>query len=245
VTASSAAVTSVDQERRRAYVAAIVATLVERGGLRRPVIPYTAQVLESPEANAYALPGGWVSITVPLLDLLESEAEVAAVMGHEIAHVDLRHCIERIQYGVVAGKIGGPPFEAMVSVGTGLWSLGYADEQELEADRQGMLYAARAGYHPQAAYRAHERLAKLYGGLPHRADRLDEEIVGMLAGALDDYFATHPPSPERLTHLERAWHEQRLDVEAGTWYLGRENHRLRVARSERELAGEWITGELP
>ena len=233
------------QERRRRYVAAVTQRLVVEGGLRRQEIPYSVEVLDRPVANAHALPGGRLYVTVELLDLLDSEAELAAVLGHEIAHVDLRHCVEQIQYEVQARRVGGLPFELMVAVGARLWSLGYADELELEADRQGMLYAARAGYHPQASARALERLAELYGEPSRRRpERLDEEIAGMLAGVLDEYFATHPPTRERLAVLERAWREQRLDLESGTWYVGRENHRTVVARSRRELPGEWVTGRL-
>jgi len=244
VAPGASAAASDEAGRRQAYVEAIVANLVESGGLRRPRIPYTVRVLDRGEANAFALPGGWIFITAPLLELLESEAEVASVLGHEMAHVDLRHCVERIQYEVLAGKVGGDPFQQMVAIGSRLWSLGYTDEQELEADRRGMLYAARAGYHPQAAARALGRLAELHGERARRPGDLGEEVAGMLAGALDEYFATHPPTAERVAALERAWREHRLDLTAGTWYVGRENHRTQVARSERELPGEWVTGRL-
>jgi predicted Zn-dependent protease len=242
----------VELARRQRYVDAVVATLVADGRLRRPGLPYHGVVLQSGvwnlEANALALPGGHVYITTALLDLLETEAEVAAVLGHEIAHVDLRHCIERIQVRVHAERLdpAATPATMLAVLGEAALRAGFDDEQEAEADRQGVVYAAHAGYHPDAGPAALRRLAVLAGeaGTPRR-DRLDREVEGMLRDALDDYFRTHPHGPERVARLERAVREQRLDAAGRRWYVGRENRRLWVPRAERELPQELIAGRLP
>ena len=109
--------TEADLQRQSAYVDSVVGYLVQHGSLRRPEIAYTASVIPSDIPNAFALPGGYVYITSSLFDQLETEAELAAIMGHEVAHVDLKHCIERLQYELVARKIGGPPLEMIVAIG--------------------------------------------------------------------------------------------------------------------------------
>ncbi len=230
-------------ERQR-YVEAVVATLVERGRLRRPAIPYRVRVLTGGMVNAYALPGGFVSIEDSLLDLLASEAEVAAVLGHEIAHVDLGHAIERVQVRVHAERLDVAPLTMIAALGDVALHAGFDDDQEAEADRRGAVYATHAGYHPEAAAAALRRLEALYGGAEKPPDRLDREIEGMVRGALDDYFRTHPGGPERIARLERALREERLDLERTPYYVGRENRRLWVPRAERELPAEFLTGRL-
>ena len=74
-----------------AYVAAVAATLTPH--VRRRGIRYSVHVVDAPWVNAWALPGGHVYVTTAMLSFLQSEAELAAVLGHEIAHVDERHCV--------------------------------------------------------------------------------------------------------------------------------------------------------
>jgi predicted Zn-dependent protease len=242
-TVGSEEVSKAELQRQSEYVDAVVRYLVERGGLRRPEIAYTARVVRSDIANAFALPGGYVYITSSLFDRLETEAELAAIMGHEVAHVDLKHCIERLQYELVAREIGGAPLEAIVAIGAALWSLGYADEQEADADRQGTIYAERAGYHPEAAVLALSRLDDLQASRPRR-DTIDREAAGMVEDAFADYFLTHPPLDERLVNIERTWREQHYDLAGEPYYLGRRNRKDLVPRSQKEFPQELITGRL-
>lgn len=230
--------------RREAYLNHVLTRLVADGGLRRPEIPYNVKLLPG-APNAYALPGGWIYVTDSLFGLVENEAELVAILGHEIAHVDLRHCIERIQYQVQIEKVGGERMARMLALGVELWQVGYSGEQEAEADRQGTLYAERVGYHPQAVVALFERLEQRYRSVSAAPrEGIAGEVEGMLAGALEDYFASHPPIPERLTNLERAWREQRLDLEGRSYYLGRENRRLLVPKGHQEFPQEWVTGRL-
>ncbi len=207
---------------QRAYVQAVVDRLVAKGRLRRPEIPYRAEIVDTEMVNAFAIPGGRVYITTGMLAFLRSEAELAAIMGHEMAHVDLKHCIERIQYELVAKQVGGRLVEAMIGAGYALVSIGYADELEAEADRQGVLFAQRAGYHPQAGQVVFARLRAAEGGEARR-DSLGAEVGGMVADAFGDYFATHPKSDERLRNFDEVYRRQRIDVTARA-YLGRQNY---------------------
>jgi predicted Zn-dependent protease len=228
----------------RPYVQAVVRELIKKGRLRRPEIPYRAEVLATDTVNAFAIPGGHVYITTGMLDLLESEAELAAIMGHEIAHVDLKHCIERLQYEVVARKIGGRPAEAMVSIGYLLLSVGFSDELEAEADRQGTLYAERTGYHPQAGQLVFARLREHFADNRQHRDSVDAEISGMLADALGDYFGTHPAGDERVASFERVFREHGIDVDSGRYYIGVKNLEELTPRTTRAWESEMVSGRI-
>jgi len=226
-----------------AYVQEVVDTLVAAGGLRRPEIEYKAKILDAGIVNAFAIPGGRVYITTGMLDFLETEAELAAIMGHEMAHVDLKHCIERLQYERVAKKIAGPPAEIMVAIGYRMFSIGYSDELESEADRQGTVYSELAGYHPQAGQVLFDRLEK-ERARDDRRDSLGKEVGGMVSDALGDYFGTHPAGRERVAAFERTFREQRFDLENEIYYLGEQNLDLMVCKRDRELPGEAAVGRI-
>lgn len=127
----------------------------------RPGLVYRFTLLDSPEVNAFALPGGYVYITRGLLAYLNSEAELAAVLGHEIGHVTARHGVRQYSaamatsLGVGLGSIFVPELRSqgaqdlMNVLGSALLR-GYGRDHELEADRLGAEYLARTGYDPQA-----------------------------------------------------------------------------------------------
>ena len=173
----------------------------------RPQLKYHFTVLDTPEINAFALPGGYVFITRGILAYLNSEAELAAVMGHEIGHVTARHSVRQYSaaqaanIGLTIASIFVP--EINTNVGQNLANImggallsGYGREQELEADRLGAQYLARADYDPQAIIRVlrvlknqeleDEKLAKEEGREPRRYSGL---------------FATHPDNDTRLKEV--------------------------------------------
>jgi len=96
------------------YVTAVAQPLLPH--LRRPGIRYQFHVVDSPQINAFALPGGQIFVMRGLLDFVESEAELAAVLGHEVSHVDLRHCIEKYQYEAKLKKSGAPELGWLVEM---------------------------------------------------------------------------------------------------------------------------------
>lgn len=222
------------------YLQAVLARLVTSGGPRRTDIPYRVQLIEHGSVNAFALPGGYLFVTTGMLDFAENEAELVAVLAHEVAHVDLRHCIERYQYELKARRLGGEPLEAMAGLGTSLMLQGYQDEQEAEADRWGMQLAARAGYHPQAGQGFFVRLAGRWGG-DTQPRTVPGEGVHVLSDALEALFVSHPRPSLRIASLQRALVETDLAPERIPYYLGRQNRRLLTPRSEREFPEEWIT----
>lgn len=230
---------SSSRSKAQAFLQRVLERLVSQGAPRRTDIPYRIQLIEHGAINAFALPGGDVFVTTGMMDFAESEAELAAVIAHEMAHVDLRHCIERYQYELKARKLGGEPLEAMGSLGAKLMLQGYQDEQEAEADRWGMQIAVRAGYHPQAGQCLFARLQGRWGGdAPSRT--LPGEAVHALADGMEDLFSSHPRPSLRIANLERAIAETGLDPERTPYYLGLRNRRLLAPRAEREFPEEFV-----
>jgi predicted Zn-dependent protease len=166
---------------------------------RRKEIRYEFHVMESGAINAFALPGGQVFVTRGMLNFLKDGDELAAVMGHEIAHVDLRHCIERYQYQMALGKLG----EA-VDVVRRIIEMGYSQSQESEADEAGWRMAVDAGYDARAAETVFARMAKEFGERSKKqATTPVGEVTGSVAGLVTGYFQSHPPSADRAERLRR------------------------------------------
>lgn len=149
----------------REYVAEIGMSIARHTEADYPGLPWEFTLLNSSVINAFALPGGKVFITRALVERMENEAELAAVLGHEIGHVTARHANEQISKRLIAAGVAvgvavaagqsdndlvkyGVP--AVVGAGTGLFILKFGRDDELESDRLGMRYIAEAGYDPAA-----------------------------------------------------------------------------------------------
>ncbi|MGH8495667.1 MAG: M48 family metalloprotease [Gammaproteobacteria bacterium] len=167
---------------------------------------YRFTVLDSNVVNAFALPGGYIYITRGLLAYLNSEAELAAVLGHEIGHVTARHAARQQAQSTLAGVAG-----AAVAIGTGsraaydLTSVlgtalvrGYGRDMELEADSLGAEYLARTDYRPEAMIEVVEVLKDQEQFEVARA-----EAEGREANTYHGVFSTHPSNDERLQAVVR------------------------------------------
>ena len=171
----------------------------------RPGLSYHFTVLDSPAVNAFALPGGYIYVTRGILAYLNSEAELAAVLGHEIGHVTARHGVRQYTAATATGFVG-----AIIGVATGIGATqdlfnnvfgnailsGYGRDHELESDRLGAEYLARAGYDPQA-------MINVIGVLKHQ-----EEFEIKRATAENrppriyhGVFASHPSADKRLQQV--------------------------------------------
>jgi predicted Zn-dependent protease len=123
-------------------------------------------VFDDPSPNAFALPGGKIGIHSGLFQVTESDSGLAAVIGHEVAHVVARHSGERIsQNAAVGAVVTGAGYMAgvpLVPMGAGalLMTRKWSREQELEADKMGALFMARAGYDPRESVALWERFAE-------------------------------------------------------------------------------------
>jgi predicted Zn-dependent protease len=173
----------------------------------RPGLQYTFTVLDSADVNAFALPGGYVYVTRGIMAYLNSEAELAAVIGHEIGHVTARHSV-RQQTGATAAGVGA----MVVGILTGSSDLanvanmagsalvsGYGRDMELEADRLGAEYLNRVGYEPEAMIDV-VRLLKNQEMLEVQMARQENRKPRVYHGV----FASHPDNDTRLKEVVRA-----------------------------------------
>ncbi len=192
-----------DNPELQAYVQQVGQKLVAQ--CHRPGLTYHFTVLDSPDVNAFALPGGYIYITRGILAYLNSEAELAAVLGHEIGHVTARHGVRQYTAATATGFVG-----AIIGVATGIGATqdlfnnvfgnailsGYGRDHELESDRLGAEYLARTGYDPQA-------MIKVIGVLKNQ-----EEFEKKRAAAekrqpriYHGVFASHPSADKRLQEV--------------------------------------------
>ncbi len=163
----------------------------------RKRIPYRFAVVESAEPNAFAVPGGAVFITRPLIDLCGRRPDpIACVLGHEIIHIDRRHAIRNLAAsaaartgmqiltlgrGAILARVAGGMQELLVQ--------GYRQDQELEADRFGVRIARLAGFDPHGLIELLERLRELR---PDGSGPLAEVV---------QYFKSHPPATVRIEKI--------------------------------------------
>lgn len=158
-------------------------------------ITYHFRVIESDQINAFAAPGGYIYFYTGLLREMDNEAEMAAVMAHEISHVVARHSIKRLQtalgvataYQLVFGEDGGSQvLNVAINVGLSLLFADYSRDNEREADSYGIHYMVKAGYHPDGAIGMFDKLAALGGG--------GEYTV------FEKLASTHPATNERIAN---------------------------------------------
>jgi beta-barrel assembly-enhancing protease len=217
------------------YVSAVAEPLLRE--VRRQDIHYHIHVIRSPGINAFALPGGHIYVLTGLLDFLQSEAELAAILGHEISHVDLRHAIERYQYQLAARKVGAPA--VAIEIAHDLVAIGYTQDQELEADRSGERLAIEAGYDPDAMAAVFRRMHSRFREPPRRpATTPAGEAGGAVADMIGSYFRTHPPSAERARQLSQMVSENRRELVGKMVYRGVRNYQTRIPRNVREFPRE-------
>lgn len=161
----------------------------------RPGLPWTYHILRDTQVNALAAPGGFIFVTQGLLRFVQSESELAFVLGHETTHVAHRHAVElaqrdmELQFGAVllTQLVFGGSITAfqLAQIGRALLDAKYSREKEMEADHFGVIYAQRAGYDPTASLLFFERLQKQEKQQP----------------ALLHAFEDHPDTPARIAAL--------------------------------------------
>jgi beta-barrel assembly-enhancing protease len=163
-------------------------------------LPYRFHYIQDPYfINAFALPGGHVFVGGGLLALMDSEDELANVLGHEIEHIDHYHCAERVQQQQTLEKI---PFGAVFSIPVSVFEAGYSKDQELEADREGTRLAVQTGYSPNGAIRMFETFERLYVERQHRSRSPQGELTDVAQQTLEGYFRSHPLPSERIRQIQ-------------------------------------------
>jgi predicted Zn-dependent protease len=183
----------------------------------RPNLPWHFAVLEAPEVNAFAVPGGTIFVTKGLVQRMRSEAELAGVLAHEISHVVRKHHLKAVQKGAQTALAGEALQQALkdqspaareklITLGNELYTRGLDKADEIEADRVGIVIAARAGYDSyglpsvlqtlQAMNAQDSALALMFKTHPSPAERLGA-ITERMQPVLDAY-AAQPQLPERF-----------------------------------------------
>lgn len=183
-----------------AYVQKVGASLAAQTEV--PELNYSFTVLDDEMINAFALPGGYVHITRGLLALADNEAEMASVLGHELGHITARHAAQRYSQSVAAnigvgllgvlGAVAGLPTGTadIAGLGAQVYLQSYSRDQELEADKLGIRYMARAGYDPAAMatfFRKLDAYTQLQAALLGASDSGDRLNV----------MASHPRTGDR------------------------------------------------
>jgi predicted Zn-dependent protease len=176
---------------------------VETVGLRlarasqRPNLPWHFTVVDEPAVNAFALPGGYIYVTRGILPFLNTEADLAGVLGHEIGHVTARHSAQQYTQATTAGlgvqilSIFVPearPFQGLTETALGVLFLKHGRDDELEADRLGVDYAVKTGSNPAGVASMLQTLARL------------DEASGSRRG-VPNWLSTHPAPADRVERV--------------------------------------------
>ena len=180
-----------------AYVASVGKRIAVQSGLSNSERDFTVTLLNSPINNAFAVPGGYVYVTRQLLALMNDEAELAAVLGHEIGHVAARHSSSRSRTSgvtsVLAGILGAVTGSSQVGQIAGqaaqLYTLRFSRQQELQADDLGVRYLGTGGYDPLAMSTVLNSLAD--------QNTLDQQAGGG-ARSSPEWASTHPDPAGRV-----------------------------------------------
>ena len=167
----------------------------------RPNLPYKFEMVDASAVNAFAVPGGYVYFTRGILANLNSEAELAGVMGHEIGHITARHSAQQYsraqlaQFGVLVGGLFlGDLVSGVAQLGVGMLFLSFSRDNERQADELGVEYASKAGYDGKELAGFFETLERMNPG----SDR----------SGLPGWFSTHPSPEDRVVAVRK---------EAGEW----------------------------
>jgi predicted Zn-dependent protease len=177
------------------YVNRIGQNLARNSDLR---VPVTIKVIDNPQVNAFALPGGYLFVHTGLLLKADTEAEVAGVLAHELAHVAARHGTRQASRGQVAnlasiplifmGGWGGYAVRQAAGLAVPLTFLKYSRNFEREADLLGLQYLYKAGYDPAAMVDFFEKL-----------EAMEKEKPGTMA----ELFRSHPVTSERMKNTQK------------------------------------------
>jgi len=203
----------------------------------RSKLIYRFEIVDSPDINAFALPGGFIYINRGLLERMNSLDELASVMGHEVAHVAARHSAAQISKAqllnigllgaAIATKGAVQDYGQLINIGAVLVFNKFSRDAEREADLFGTRYMVRSGYNPKASIDVMNQFKRL---------ELKEPST------MDAWFMTHPPTKERIVNINYALDEIRsTQAEA----LNKEIKRNQFIQLLDGLAvGEWNGNEL-
>ncbi len=176
----------------------------------RPNLPWTFRVVDDPAVNAFAIPGGHVYVTRGILAHMTSEAQLAAVMGHEVGHITARHTAHQMSeqqlagLGLAIGSIASSEiaqYAGLASQALGVLFLKFSRDNENQADMLGVRYSSRANYDSRQMVNVMQML-----------DRLDTRS----GGKLPEWLATHPNPGNRIEHINALLSQTQTDFSGAT-----------------------------
>lgn len=181
-----------------AYVERVGRRIALQSGLANSEKDFTVTLLNSPVNNAFAIPGGYVYVTRQLLALMNDEAELAAVLGHEVGHVAARHAAKRNSTSTIGSILaagvgvltGRSELGQLAGYGAQLYTLRFSRTQEYQADDLGIRYLKTAGYDATAAA---DILASL-----NAINEVDARVAGRTDQGVPTWASTHPNTADRV-----------------------------------------------
>ncbi|NGX60937.1 MAG: Metalloprotease LoiP [Chlamydiae bacterium] len=189
---------------------------------------YTVFLVKGPP-NASALPGGVICITTGLLELLENEAELVAILGHEIGHIERGHLFDAARGEMLRRKtnMGSYPFYASQCLQL-MMDLTFSKSQENEADEYGFRLLVKKKYDPFALSSSFKKMDAYFAH------------VQQPPSILDDFFATHPHDKHRAEKFHsraQLWINHHPQEK---WYVGKKNYANHISQFEMDYPDEWI-----
>ena len=180
------------------YVRRVGQKIAVQSGLSNAQGDFTVTLLNSSVNNAFAIPGGYIYVTRQLLGLMNDEAELASVMGHETGHVAARHASSRSRTSTIAGigsliigvLTGSSQIAQIAGQAAQLYTLKFSRGQEYQADDLGITYLARAGYDPMASSTMLASLAA--------QSALDTRVANQSGRSTPEWASTHPDPASRV-----------------------------------------------
>ncbi len=185
------------------YVRRVGQKIAVQSGLSNAQSDFTITLLNSPVNNAFAIPGGYVYVTRQLVALMNDEAELASVIGHEVGHVAARHANSRNRtstFGGIGSLIlgvltGSDAIAQLASQAAQLYTLRFSRQQEYQADDLGIAYLARGGYDPMASSAMLASLAA--------QGALDARLTNRPEGSVPSWARTHPDPASRVARASQ------------------------------------------
>ncbi len=210
-------------EKEKAYVNNVIKELEKQYNPKE--LNYRVMIFQGPP-NAFALPGGIIVITTGMLQLLKTEAQLVAILGHEKGHIDLGHCIDHMRFAAKTYQSGlGSFMDWYLSL---MLNHTFSKFQENEADRFGYETLIALKYNPSALGEGFQLMLSQY-----------PEDKQASSNIIQNYLTTHPSlSIRSQTWIEKAkrWKLQHPEEK---YYIGEQNYLSKEARSQLVLPNEW------
>ena len=210
--------------KENTYLANLIGSLTQQ---RNKSFKYRVLLIESSVPNAFAFPGGVITITTGLLNSLESESELVAILAHEMGHIELSHCMDSVKYQLLSNKILTSDIGKIADFAHNIILANtFNQNQEKEADDYSFEFLKQSIYSPM--------------GLSNALVRLQKISKNEISHPIRDYFSSHPPLAHRIISYKNDalhWNDDHPNLRR---YIGNQNIKERISFSEKTFApNEW------